>query len=56
MPAKVLIVGGSFGGLATAYELRRRLSPEQAALGMLVAVAVGVIAGIFPALAARQRF
>ncbi|MHB8491120.1 MAG: NAD(P)/FAD-dependent oxidoreductase [Solirubrobacteraceae bacterium] len=27
--ARVVIVGGSFGGLTTAYELRRRLGPER---------------------------
>ena len=29
-PVRIVVVGGSFGGLTTAYELRRRLSPERA--------------------------
>ncbi len=29
-PVRIVIVGASFGGLTTAYELRRRLSPERA--------------------------
>jgi sulfide:quinone oxidoreductase len=27
---RIVIVGGSFGGLTTAYELRRHLGPERA--------------------------
>ncbi|MHB1781214.1 MAG: NAD(P)/FAD-dependent oxidoreductase [Acidimicrobiales bacterium] len=32
---RIVIVGGSFGGLTTAYELRRRLSPEQAEITLV---------------------
>ncbi|MHB1486512.1 MAG: NAD(P)/FAD-dependent oxidoreductase [Acidimicrobiales bacterium] len=32
---RVVIVGGSFGGLATAYELRRHLTPEQAEITLI---------------------
>ncbi|MDA8367963.1 MAG: FAD/NAD(P)-binding oxidoreductase [Actinomycetota bacterium] len=32
---RVVIVGGSFGGLTTAYELRRRLGPERAAITLV---------------------
>ena len=28
-PVRIVVLGGSFGGLTTAYELRRRLGPEQ---------------------------
>ncbi len=33
--ARIVIVGGSFGGLTAAYELRRRLSPERAEITLL---------------------
>ncbi len=32
---RIVIAGGSFGGLTTAYELRRRLSPERAEITLL---------------------
>ena len=32
---RIVIAGGSFGGLATAYELRRRLSPERTEITLL---------------------
>ncbi len=32
---RIVIVGGSFGGLTTAYELRRRLGPERAAITLI---------------------
>ncbi len=32
---RIVIVGGSFGGLTTAYELRRRLTPERAEITLL---------------------
>ncbi|MDA8040217.1 MAG: FAD/NAD(P)-binding oxidoreductase [Actinomycetota bacterium] len=32
---RVVIVGGSFGGLTTAYELRRQLSPERAEITLV---------------------
>lgn len=35
MAVNVLIIGGSFGGLTTAYELRRRLGPEKAAITLV---------------------
>jgi sulfide:quinone oxidoreductase len=35
MAVKVLIIGGSFGGLTTAYELRRRLGPDQVELTLV---------------------
>jgi putative ABC transport system permease protein len=61
----IAVVGGGVGmGLAKLFTLGGDptrgmlpffyLSAKQAALGMLTAVAVGVIAGIFPALAASQ--
>ena len=34
-PVRIVIVGGSFGGLTTAYELRRRLTPERAEITLL---------------------
>ncbi len=34
-PVRIVIVGGSFGGLTTAYELRRRLTPEHAEITLL---------------------
>ena len=35
MAVRVVIVGGSFGGLTTAYELRRHLGPEEAAITVI---------------------
>lgn len=35
VPAKIAIIGGSFGGLASAYELRRRLGPERARITLV---------------------
>ena len=35
MAVKVLIIGGSFGGLTTAYELRRHLGPDAAAITLV---------------------
>ncbi|MHB1510923.1 MAG: NAD(P)/FAD-dependent oxidoreductase [Acidimicrobiales bacterium] len=32
---RIVIVGGSFGGLTTAYELRRRLGPERAEITLI---------------------
>ncbi len=32
---RIVILGGSFGGLTTAYELRRHLSPERAEITLL---------------------
>ncbi len=32
---RIVVVGGSFGGLATAYELRRHLSPERAEITLV---------------------
>lgn len=32
MTADILVIGGSFGGLTTAYELRRRLGPAEASI------------------------
>ncbi len=32
---RIVIVGGSFGGLTTAYELRRRLDPERAEITLI---------------------
>ena len=32
---RIVVVGGSFGGLTTAYELRRRLTPERAEITLL---------------------
>ena len=32
---RIVILGGSFGGLTTAYELRRRLAPERAEITLL---------------------
>ena len=34
-PVRIVIVGGSFGGLTTAYELRRHLTPERAEITLL---------------------
>ncbi len=34
-PVRIVIVGGSFGGLTAAYELRRRLAPERAEIALL---------------------
>jgi sulfide:quinone oxidoreductase len=34
-PVRIVIVGGSFGGLTTAYELRRLLTPERAEITLL---------------------
>ncbi|HET9129221.1 MAG TPA: FAD-dependent oxidoreductase [Propionibacteriaceae bacterium] len=34
-PVRVVIVGGSFGGLTTAYELRRHLGPERAEISLV---------------------
>lgn len=34
-PVRIVIVGGSFGGLTTAYELRRRVGPERAEITLL---------------------
>ncbi len=34
-PVRIVIVGGSFGGLTTAYELRRRLTPERAEITLV---------------------
>ena len=34
-PVRVIIVGGSFGGLTTAYELRRHLGPERAEITLV---------------------
>ena len=34
-PVRVVIVGGSFGGLTPAYELRRRLTPERAEITLV---------------------
>jgi sulfide:quinone oxidoreductase len=34
-PVRIVIVGGSFGGLTAAYELRRRLSPERAQITLV---------------------
>jgi sulfide:quinone oxidoreductase len=31
----IVIIGGSFGGLTTAYELRRKLSPHQATITLI---------------------
>jgi len=33
--ARIVVLGGSFGGLTTAYELRRRLGPERAAITII---------------------
>ena len=33
--ARIVVVGGSFGGLSTAYELRRRLTPERAEITLV---------------------
>ncbi len=35
MAVKVVILGGSFGGLTTAYELRRHLGPDQASVTLV---------------------
>ncbi|MHB1500082.1 MAG: NAD(P)/FAD-dependent oxidoreductase [Candidatus Dormibacteria bacterium] len=35
MAVRVVIVGGSFGGLTTAYELRRRLGPDRLAITLI---------------------
>ena len=35
MTVRVVIAGGSFGGLTTAYELRRHLGPDQAAITLI---------------------
>jgi sulfide:quinone oxidoreductase len=35
MAVRVLIIGGSFGGLTTAYELRHRLGPDEAAITLI---------------------
>jgi len=35
MAVNIVIIGGSFGGLTTAYELRRKLSPEQARITVI---------------------
>ena len=34
-PVRIVIVGGSFGGLTTAYELRRLLAPERAEITLV---------------------
>jgi len=34
-PVRIVVLGGSFGGLTTAYELRRRLGPERAEITLL---------------------
>ncbi len=34
-PVRIVIVGGSFGGLTTAYELRRHLGPERAEITLV---------------------
>ena len=34
-PVRIVIVGGSFGGLTTAYELRRHFGPERAEITLL---------------------
>ncbi len=34
-PVRIVIVGGSFGGLTTAYELRKRLAPERAEITLV---------------------
>jgi len=35
MATNIVIIGGSFGGLTTAYDLRRKLSPEQARITLI---------------------
>ena len=35
MTAKIVVIGGSFGGLTTAYELRRKLGPERARITLI---------------------
>ena len=35
MPVRVVIAGGSFGGLTAAYELRRHLSPDQVTITLI---------------------
>jgi sulfide:quinone oxidoreductase len=35
MATNIVIIGGSFGGLTTAYELRRKLSPERARITLI---------------------
>ena len=35
MAVQVVIIGGSFGGLTTAYELQRQLGPDQAAITLI---------------------
>ena len=35
MPTRVVIVGGSFGGLTTAYELRDKLTPDQCEITLI---------------------
>ena len=35
MPVNVLIIGGSFGGLTTAYELRSHLDVDSAAITLI---------------------
>ena len=34
-PVRIVIVGGSFGGMTAAYEIRRRLSPDRAEITLL---------------------
>lgn len=34
-PARIVVLGGSFGGLTTAYELRRRLGPGRAEITLI---------------------
>ncbi|MHB8191294.1 MAG: NAD(P)/FAD-dependent oxidoreductase [Ferrimicrobium sp.] len=34
-PVNIVIIGGSFGGLTAAYELRRRLGPERASITLI---------------------
>ena len=54
-PVRVVIVGGSFGGLTTAYELRRHLGPERAEITLVAKDGQFRFVPSFPWVAMGQR-
>ena len=55
MTANIVIIGGSFGGLTTAYELRRKLGPEQARITLIAKDPRFVFVPSLPWVAMGQR-
>jgi sulfide:quinone oxidoreductase len=55
MSANIVVIGGSFGGLTTAYELRRKLGPEQARITLIAKDPRFVFVPSLPWVAMGQR-